>query len=60
MGLLIVTKSSSLHNCYEQSGFLLNTRPAGAGAAPLPDFLDGSKKANDIDAKLSVPSPASI
>ena len=32
----------------------------GANIAPLPDFLDSSKTAADIDAKLSVPSPASI
>ena len=36
--------------------------PLGGGAniAPLPDFFDSSKTAADIDAKLSVPSPASI
>ena len=39
-------------------------RPAGGGGGgrfcPLPDFLDGSKTAADIDTKLSIPSPASI
>ena len=36
-------------------------RPAGGGRfCPLPDFLDSSKTAADIETKLSVPSPASI
>ena len=36
-------------------------RPAGGGGADFAlDFLDRSKAATDIDAKLSVPYPASI
>ena len=35
-------------------------RWVGANIAPLPDFLDSSKMATDIDAKPSVPSPVSI
>ena len=32
----------------------------GGGESPLPDFLDRSKAAADINAKLAVPSSASI
>ena len=47
----------STHQCV-----LLTRAPLGGGAniTPLPDFLDSSKTAADVDAKLSVPSPASI
>ena len=42
----------------------INPRTAGGGGAniapTLPDFLDSSNTAVDIDVKLAVPSPASI
>ena len=44
-------------------GEVLNTRPAGGGGVgfcPLPDIIDSSKMASDIDATMSVPSPATI
>ena len=41
--------------------FQLTRAPRGGGEfRPLPDFLDSSKKAADIDAKLSVPFSASM
>ena len=41
---------------------VLTRAPLGGGGEyrPLPDILDNSKTAADIDAKLSIPSPASI
>ena len=43
-------------------GLDLTRAPVGAGEilSPIPDFLDSSKMEADIDAKFSVPSPASI
>ena len=49
----------STHQCV-----LLTRAPLGGGwganITPLPDLLDSSKTAADIDAKLSVPFPPSI
>ena len=42
---------------------VLNTHPAGGGgadSAPPAGFFDSSKTVADIDAKLSVPSPALV
>ena len=52
-------KYLSLENCPTLN---LTRAPLGGGAniAPLPGFLDSSQTAEDIDAKLLVPSPTSI
>ena len=61
-GMVIFRTSRFFRMCLFRSSIPVNPRLAGGGAniaPPLPNFLDSSKTAADIDAKFSAPSPAS-